>query len=329
MTVIDVHNHVIPRFAIEDAEADRLFGVRHDDGWVTHPEGFRYPVTADFWDADEKVADLDAHELDVGIVSIAPTMFFYDRPAEDGVAFARRANDAVAAMTGASPRLAGMASLPLQDPGAAAAELRRSVQELGLCGAQIGTSGPGGQPLDDAAFEPVLAAAEELGVPLMLHPYYVGLKPGLEDFYFTNSVGNPLDTTIAAARLIHAGTMERHPALRVVLVHAGGFLPFQLGRMDHAYAVRREPRTAIAQPPSSYLDRFWFDTITHGDVALGFLERLVSTDRLVIGTDLPFDMADREPVARVTRNGIDPHALGRVAGELFGLQAPEPEGAAR
>jgi aminocarboxymuconate-semialdehyde decarboxylase len=319
MTAVDVHNHVIPRFVLEEAERDRLFGLRWEDGWVVHPQGFRYPVTADFWDPQEKLADMDAHALDVAILSIAPTLFLYDQPASEGVTFARRANDAVAEMAAASPRLAGLATLPLQDPAAAAEELRRAVGELGLRGAQIGTSGADGLPLDDPALAPVLAEAERLGVPLMLHPYYVGLKPGLTDYYFTNSIGNPLDTCIAAARLIHAGTLDRHPELRVVLVHAGGFLPYQLGRLDHAFAVRNEPQADISQAPSAYLRRFWIDTITHADQALAFLENLVSRDRMVIGTDLPFDMADREPVERLRRVGIDPDELGTVADELFRL----------
>jgi aminocarboxymuconate-semialdehyde decarboxylase len=154
----------------------------------------------------------------------------------------------------------------------------------------------------------------------MLHPYYVGAKPGLEDFYFTNSLGNPLDTTIAAARLIHSGALDRHAALKLVLVHAGGFLPYQLGRLDHAFAVRSEPRARIARPPSSYLRRFWLDTITHGDPALRFLASVIGTDRLVLGTDLPFDTADGAPLQRLERCGLDAHALGATAAALLGRE---------
>jgi aminocarboxymuconate-semialdehyde decarboxylase len=322
MTAVDVHNHVIPSFVLEEAERNRLFGLRKEDQWVIHPEGFRYPITPDFADPQQKLTDMDAHSLDVAVLSIAPTLFLYDEPATDALAFAQRANDAVAEMAATSPRLAALATLPLQDPVAAAAELRRSVEELGMRGAQIGTSGADRLPLDDPAFAPVLAEAERLDVPLMLHPYYVGLKPGLTDYYFTNSIGNPLDTCIAAARLIHAGTLDQYPELRVVLVHGGGFLPYQLGRLDHAHAVRTEPKVTISEPPSSYLRRFWIDTITHGDDALGFLETLIGVDRIVIGTDLPFDMADREPVERLRRVGINPDALGNVADELFRLPSP-------
>ena len=131
------------------------------------------------------------------------------------------------------------------------------------------------RPSTHPALDPVLATAGRLGVPLMLHPYYVGPKPGLEAYYLTNSIGNPLDTCVAAARLMHSGAFDRHADLRIVLVHAGGFLPYQLGRLDHAFSVRREAKVGTARPPSSYLDRFWFDTITHSDASLEFLVSLV------------------------------------------------------
>jgi aminocarboxymuconate-semialdehyde decarboxylase len=156
---------------------------------------------------------------------------------------------------------------------------------------------------------------------LMLHPYYVGSKPGLEDFYLTNSLGNPLDTCVAAVRLVHSGAFERFPRLKIVLVHGGGFLPYQLGRFDHAFAVRPEPKKAIERPPSAYLDRFWLDTITHSDRALEFLVGLVGTRRIVLGTDLPFDMGDAVPLDRVRRVAVDPDELGATAAGLLGLSS--------
>jgi aminocarboxymuconate-semialdehyde decarboxylase len=267
-------------------------------------------------------------------MSGTPTLFFYDAPADEAVAFTRRVNDALAEWVSGSDRLMAIAGLPLQDPEAAAAELERAVGELGMLGAHIGTN-CGSTPLDAPELEPVLATAERLGVPLMLHPYYVGPKPGLEDFYLVNSMGNPLDTSIAAVRLIHSGALDRHPDLRIALVHAGGFVPFQLGRFDHAFDVRKEPRVNIERRPSTYLDRFWMDTITHADAALVFLRDLIRPDRLYLGSDLPFDMADPDPVTRLERVGIDPDDAAGAAAELFGdrwplrlSQATESTGAA-
>ena len=319
MPVVDVHTHFIPRFVMDEAAGPGVFGVREQDGWLVHPEGFRYPALPEFLEPGAKLAQMDSLGIDVSVLSSSPTLFFYESPADEAVEFVRRSNDALAELVAGEDRLYGLAALPLQAPEEAAAELERVVRTLGLLGAQIGTS-YAGKPLDGPELEPVLAAAERLGAPLMLHPYYVGPKPGLEDFYLTNSVGNPLDTCVTAVRLIHSGTLDRFPGLKVVLVHGGGFLPYQLGRFDHAFAVRPEPNAKIDRPPTSYLHRFWMDTITHSDAALRFLAGLVGTDRVVVGTDLPFDMADSQPVERLARTGIDPHAIGRTALELLGLQ---------
>jgi len=316
VTAVDLHTHFLPQFFVDEAAAGGVFGVRAGGGFVTHPEGFRYPIAPAFVDMAAKLAEMDAAGIDVAVLSGAPTLFFYDAPADEAADFARRSNDALAGVAGQSERLAGLAALPLQDPDAAAAELERAVGELGLLGAHIGTN-CGRLPLDDPRMEPVLAAAERLDVPLMLHPYYVGAKPGLEDFYLVNSMGNPLDTSVAAVRLIHSGALDRFPGLRVALVHAGGFLPYQLGRFDHAFAVRAEARVAIDRPPSSYLARFWMDTITHGDEALRFLAERIGPDRLYIGTDQPFDMADAAPVERLGRVGIDVDATAGAAAALL------------
>jgi aminocarboxymuconate-semialdehyde decarboxylase len=319
MTVIDVHTHFIPRFVMEDAASGGgVFGVREEDGRLVHPQGFRYPVTPDFYEPGAMLDRMDETGVDVSILSSSPTLFFYDEPADEAVALAQRGNDALAKLVRDHARLSGMATLPLQAPAAAASELERAVLELGLVGAQIGTNcGP--RQLDAPELEPVLEAADRLGAPLMLHPYYVGPKPGLEDFYLTNSLGNPLDTCVAAVRLIHSGALDRFPALRLVLVHGGGFLPYQVGRFDHAFAVRPEPKVRLARRPSEYLRRLWMDTITHSDAALAFLAALVGEGRLVVGSDLPFDMGDRRPIDRLPRAGVDPHAVGRTAAELFGL----------
>lgn len=320
MTVIDVHTHYIPRFVLDEASSGGCHGVLLEDGWVIHPEGFRYPLDPDFHDVAVRLARMDERGIDVSVLSLAPPLFLYERPAEETIAFARRANDALAELVAAEPRFEGLATVPLQAGDAAAAELERAVTELGLRGAQIGPSYDAGRvPIDVGGLDALFETAARLRAPLMLHPYYVGPKPGLEDFYFTNSIGNPLETTIAAARLIHSGVLDRHPDLRVILVHAGGYLPYQLGRLDHAYAVRKEPHVHGSAAPSTYLDRFWMDTIAHSDEALAFLQQRIGAGRLVLGTDIPYDMGDPKPLDRVRRAGVDPGAIGETAKQLLNL----------
>ena len=315
MTVIDVHTHFIPEFVI----ADGALGVKAEDGTLVHPEGFRYPAHPEFHDVAAKIAGMDAAGIDLAVLSLSPTMFFYEADAEEAVEFARKANDALAEMIDGNERLLGFAHLPLQDAAAAAAELDRCVGELGFRGAHIGTSYDGGKPLDGPELEPLFAAADRHGLPLVLHPYYVGSKPGLEDFYFTNSLGNLIDTTVAGARLLHSDVLDRFPSVPIVLVHAGGFLPFQVGRLDHAHAVRQEPRKFIADPPSTRLDRLWMDTITHSDEALAFLQSRIGLERIVLGTDIPYDMGDPRPLDRVRRAGVDEHRIGATAASLIQL----------
>lgn len=303
--VIDVHTHFIPPRLFDEAPGHPEWGVfteRRDGAtWVRHEQGFAYPLDPTFLGGEQKLEDMARRGIDLAVLSLSPTLFLYWIDAAAAMDFARFGNDALAdAVSDSGGRLAGLATLPMQAPDQAAEELRRCVTELGMRGAHIGSSVEGAQ-LDDARFEPVLAAAEELGVPIVLHPYYVGDKPGLEDYYLTNLYGNPADTALAAARLILSGALDRHGELEVVLVHAGGFLPYQIGRVDHGWRVRPEAQARLERPPSDYLGRFHFDTITHHDDALRWLLDLVGPERVLVGTDLPYDMGDGDPVARLER----------------------------
>lgn len=294
---VDVHTHFIPPEFVADIRAgralDRIASERRDGvESIVHPQGYRYPLVAEFFDAGAKLEQMDALGIQASVLSLSPTLFFYWLDAAAAGDFCRQANDSLARFVAGSDRLHGMAVVPLQDPVAAAAELRRAVTALGLRGVEIGTTMED-VPLDDRRFDPFFAAAAELDVPVMLHPYYVGTRPHLADFYMTNLTGNPMETCIAATRLILSGFLDRHPALKLVLVHAGGFLPYQIGRLDHGFRVRAETRVAVASPPSTYLRRFWYDTITHADKPFEFLIDLVGADRIMVGTDLPFDMADQ------------------------------------
>jgi aminocarboxymuconate-semialdehyde decarboxylase len=293
---IDVHTHFVPPEFVADARAGcaiDAIGLDRRDGteWLIHPQGYQYPLSPEFFDLEARLRQMDSLGVDASVLSLTPTLFLYWLDAAAAGDFCRLANDSIAAFGALSDRLHGVATVPLQDPDAAVVELRRAVLELGLRGVQIGTTVEG-TPLDDRRFEPFFTAAAELGVPVILHPYYVGTRPNLGDFYMTNLTGNPLETCIAASRMILSGCLDRHPTLKVVLVHGGGFMPYQIGRLDHGFRVRQESREAIAFPPSTYLRRFWYDTITHASTPLSFLVDLVGSDRVMFGSDLPFDMAD-------------------------------------
>jgi aminocarboxymuconate-semialdehyde decarboxylase len=292
--VIDAHAHVIPP-ALVDAMRDGLApdGVRLEVAggrtWVVHRQGYRYPLPDDFHDVAARLATMDRHGIDAALLSIAPPLFLYWIEPEAGVAAARLINDAIAGMAAKAPgRFTGLATLPLQDPAAAVAELHRCVRTHGFRGAQIGPHAEG-VPLDGERLRPVLAAAADEGVPLIIHPYYVGSSPGLDDFYLTNLQGNPWQTAVCASRLILSGTLDALPGLDLVLVHGGGHLPYQMGRLDHGHRVRPEAQGCV-HPPSAYARRFHYDTLTHSPAAARWLIDQVGADRVVLGTDTPFDM---------------------------------------
>lgn len=324
---IDVHTHVVPAPVVAAASrGDGFDGLRidHQDGqdWLVHRQGFRYPIPAVYFDVAARLRSMDERGISHALISIAPTLFMYWTDAAEAVEFCRAANDSLAAMAGDSGgRLAAVATLPMQAPAEAVAELTRAVTSLGMRGAEIGPDVEG-TPLDDAALRPVLAAAADLDVPLIMHPYYVGPRPGLAEFYLTNLVGNPLATTTCAARLIFSGLLDDLPSLRLVLMHGGGYLPYQIGRLDHGHRVRPESRGCLS-PPSHYLRRFWYDSVTHAPAPLQFLVGMVGADRVVFGTDFPFDMAAGPVDEQAAGTGLSEADLadiaGRNASRLFGL----------
>lgn len=319
---IDIHNHFIPPYIIHEArKGQAVDGVTieqaDDQEYVLHRQGYRYPLAAEFWNPEAKLEHMDRLGIDISVLSIAPTMLFHWLDAESAKDFCRRTNDAMAELASQSEgRLYGLATVPLQDPQAAATELRRAVQELGLRGVLVGTTIEK-VPLDDPRFEPFLAAVAELGVPLLLHPYdkLVRMRAELTDFYMSNLIGIPLATTLAASRLILSGCLDRHPNLTVVLMHAGGFMPYQIGRLDHGYRVRPETGANISSPPSTYIRRFYFDTITHASDRLSALVDWVGADRVVLGTDIPFDMADLNFAQKFAEAELDEQKVQMISSD--------------
>jgi aminocarboxymuconate-semialdehyde decarboxylase len=163
-----------------------------------------------------------------------------------------------------------------------------------------------GKNLDDPSFEPLWAAAAELDAWMMIHPGNVAGAERLRSYYLTNLIGNPLDTTIAAACLIFGGVLARHPKLHFVMVHGGGFIPYQGGRWVHGWQVRPEPKVHLQHSPAQYLDRFLYDTILHSKASLEFLIASVGAARVFLGSDYPYDMGMMDCVRHVRALAIGP-----------------------
>lgn len=331
MTVVDVHAHVIPPALVAAMRSGSApDGIVIDDTgttpWVVHRQGYRYPLLDAFHDVAARLTQMESAGTDLAVLSVAPPLFLYWTEVDGAAAAARTINDAIADMVSQAPsRFAGLATLPMQDPAGAIAELKRCVTELGMRGAQIGPH-VDGTPLDDSSLSPVLGAAQELGVPLVLHPYYVGSSPDLDEFYLTNLQGNPWQTAVSASRLIFSGTLDRLPDLDLVLVHGGGHLPYQIGRLDHGHRVRPEAKTPC-HLPSDYLRRFHYDTLTHDTASTNWLIDRVGSDRVMFGTDVPFDMAGgtfAQQLADFTGDDSDLNAIASGNAEaLFNLKVRE------
>jgi aminocarboxymuconate-semialdehyde decarboxylase len=172
------------------------------------------------------------------------------------------------------------------------------VMKLGLKGVQILTN-VAGEELSDPRFEPFFAAAERLGAFVMLHP--LGFTEGqrLTKLYLNNVIGNPLETTLAVHNLIMHGTLAKFPELKLLAVHGGGFLPSYSGRIDHAWGAREDARAGLPLPPTHYLRQVYFDTVVFSVHQLEYLIEVFGADRILMGTDYPFDMAESDPVGHV------------------------------
>jgi aminocarboxymuconate-semialdehyde decarboxylase len=302
---LDVHTHILteemmglirkeaPQVAPRMAAIDR-------DSFILEIAGTPYrPFPRGGFDLARRFADMDAAEVDVQVLSVTPQSYLYEQDASLAATCAAIQNEAIAKLVAAHPdRFLGIATLPMQAPERAAAELTRAVRTLKLRGAMIG-SNVVGRNLDHPELEPVWAAASELSCLLLIHPVNVGAAERLRSYYLNNLIGNPLDTTIAAACLVFGGVLERHPGLKVCLVHGGGFVPYQAGRWAHGWQVRPEPKVNIKQSPEPWIDRFYYDTILHSKESLAFLIGSAGPRRVLLGSDYPYDMGTGECVRQV------------------------------
>ena len=251
------------------------------------------------YDIEHRLHDMDATGVDVQVLSATPQTYLYDKEPALAAVAAGIQNDQIAKLIAAHPtRFMGIATLPMQAPQRAADELTRAINKLGLRGAMIG-SNIVGKNLDDPGLEPVWATAEELGAFMFIHPVTVAGADRLTSYYLRNLIGNPLDTTIAAACLLFGGVMDRHPRLKICLAHAGGFLPYQAGRWVHGWRVRPEPKKNMPREPETIIGRFLYDTIAHSDQSLTFLIEQAGAERVLLGSDYPYDMAMLDGVSHV------------------------------
>jgi aminocarboxymuconate-semialdehyde decarboxylase len=325
MDVIDMHNHFIAPDVIDFLSREgKHFATR-----IVEREGRRFflvqekamrPIDGPISDTRARIADMDQAGITAQAVSCVPFLMYPDVDADLGLAVAQVNNDAMAALGSSDPtHFVPLASVPIQNPAAAAKEMERAAK-LGLRGVEIPPKVIERQ-LDELDFEVFWQAAEALRMAVCIHPFEAAPAGGLSRYFLGNLVGNLYDTGLAAALLIYGGVLERHPNLRVVLYHAGGALPALVGRLDMGYRLVPECRSAIPRPPSTYVAQFYFDIIAHNREMLGHLVKTYGAGRFVLGSDYPLPAGLAHPVQEVKALGLDGQdeakILGRNAQELL------------
>jgi predicted TIM-barrel fold metal-dependent hydrolase len=326
--VIDAHGHLLvpeanaladghPREAA-DAAAER---ASFTEASIAANQAQIKRVWPQLTSAERRLADLDAIGVDIQLVGPMPMHRYWAGP-ELAVKLTTTINEAVAAHCAQGQgRLYGLGTVPLQHPGLAVRELERAIGELGLKGISVSTN-VDGRELADRAFDPVWEAAAALGAVVFIHPWGCSLGARLGTHFLGNTFGQPTETALALSHLIFGGTLDRHPGLRLLAAHGGGFLPTYIGRSDHAWTERPDAR-GCAHQPSSYLRRIWYDALVYTPQALRHLVEVAGADKVVLGTDYPFDMGVTDPVERAAAAGLPAADLtailsGNAVG-LFGL----------
>jgi aminocarboxymuconate-semialdehyde decarboxylase len=244
---------------------------------------------------EQRLADMDSMGVDIQVLSPSPTQYYYWADRDRAEQIVRVQNEHVAEVCALHPgRLIGLGTLALQHAELAAEQLEHAMKRLGLRGVEISTS-VNGEELDAARLAPFWRKAEELGAVVFIHPFGTTLGDRVSTHYLSNIIGQPLETTIALSHLIFGGVLDRHPGLRIVAAHGGGYLPSYCGRSNHGYAVRPEAKADAKLPPVEYLRKIWFDSLVYEPEALRHLINTVGASQVVVGSDYPFDMGHYDP----------------------------------
>ena len=293
---IDVHAHYVPCDALPAGAFERT----GDSVVFTMggPGNARVgPVPAAVMDPDAQRAALSGGRIDCRVLSLPPFALADNLSGDEALAYSRASNRALGRLSAESRgKFLGLATVPLSEPRLTPDVLREAVDTDGLRGVEI-CSYNGVRELDDAALEPFWAAAEATGLPVMIHPHRVAGAERMVPYYLQNLVGNPLETSLAAARLVFGNVLARHPGLTVILSHGGGAFPFIAGRLQRGADVRPECRGTLS--PWEALRRVYVDTVVFDPAILRALLTLVPAQHVLLGSDVPFSMSERDAVSTV------------------------------
>ncbi len=325
---IDVHCHIFPEEYIELAERE---GPRHGVTIFTDEKGARranvkgepHPPLEPFVDVDVRLAAMAEMGLDMNVLSFSSRPGVYWADGALGEALCQAANEGYARIIRERPgKFSALAALPAQDVPRAVRELERAVGKLGLKGGYLGTN-VNGRYLDDAVFLPLYESAAALKVPLIVHPINPAGKDQMKDYHLFNLLGFTTESANSIGRLIFSGIFDRLPDLQFIFLHGGGTAPYLVGRFTHGWKVRPECRN-IRRPPLEYMrSNFHFDALVFHPPAVRYLVDVMGSERVVLGTDLAYDMTDTEVVDTLLASGLSAEEYANIthrnAQRIFGI----------
>lgn len=317
---IDAHAHVIVREITRNGHPGESWRprVRRDDRCAVVELGGREirSMVDEVVDIETILATQSRRGIDGVILCPFVPLLFAEAKADACLERCRIQNSALAALVTADPgRISALGAVPLQDPEMAAEELLALAREGILAGVEI-TASVGGAYVGEPRFRPFWEAAAQTGMLIFIHPTTRAFdQPVFGGHYLWNTVGNPFETTIAAAQMTMSGLLERHRELRVLLAHGGGGLLAIRGRLEHSHGFQPDARAELSESPLSSIRRFYFDTVTHDRELLRALIDWAGADRVLLGSDYPFDMGDPDPVGSVRGLGLSPEDERRVLAE--------------
>ncbi len=316
---IDIHTHILPE-RLPDFKKKYGYGgfvnlEHHKPGcarMMIDAKHFR-DVEQNLWDPKARLADCDAEQISMQVLSTVPVMFSYWAKPNDAYDLSRFLNDHIAGVVEEHPsRFRGLGTLPLQDAGLAIRELERCMKELKLSGIEIG-SHVNDWNLDDQHLFPVFQVAEELGAAIFVHPWDMMSKEKMPRYWLPWLVGMPAEVSLAICSMIFGGVFDKLPRLRVAFAHGGGSFPGTLGRIEHGFQSRPDLcATNIRTGPRTYLDKFYLDSITHDSVMLRYLMDILGPKQIALGSDYPFPLGETHPGAMISSLGLDPATKARL-----------------
>ncbi|MBI3664671.1 MAG: amidohydrolase [Acidobacteria bacterium] len=296
MRIIDFHNHFYPKVYLDAVrKGPSAVRVTMDDAgnpWI-HSPGDINIIVPGHRDIEYREKVLNDHGIDTQVLTFTSPGVDIETP-KFAVRMSSQVNDSLASMVRAKKgRFTALATLPLNDPKGAVPELRRAMEKLGMRGAML-FSNVNGRALADQAYWPMYEVANELGAVLYIHPTYPLAVEAMSEYWLMPLVGFLFDTTLAAARLIFAGVVERFPRITWVLAHLGGAIPYLAERLDRGFRAFKDCRVNIARPPSEYLKQFYYDTVNFDPRAIELAIAFAGADHILAGSDYPHQIGSLE-----------------------------------